>query len=154
MTDQPFAALSAIAAPAILTNACAIMQNGAAMRHNLAITQWREFRASYASGDDKLRDLFVDADTALALAQRRVHLQLSGLWLLHVAVAVFAATTVGGLAGAVLVQGRLIPAPAVIVGIVLTGGAALFLLLAVTALFFAASTCSRALMRLHRATDH
>jgi len=66
--DDPFLPLSFIAGPAILTNACAIMQNGATTRYNLAITQWRDFRASLAAGDDRLAQQYLDAQEAVALA--------------------------------------------------------------------------------------
>lgn len=149
MTDNPFSALSALVAPAILTNACAILQNGATLRYNLAITQWREFRASLAARDDKLQGLFTDPDEAVALAERRVRLQLSGLGMLNVAVALFAATTIGGLAGAFLVQGQWVAPAPVIVAMVLSGGVALALMVAATVLFLQESACGRALMRLH-----
>lgn len=42
MLEDLFASLSFIAGPAILTNASAILQNGATTRYNLAISHWRE----------------------------------------------------------------------------------------------------------------
>lgn len=54
LADNPFVALTFIAGPAVLTNACATLQNGATLRYGLAISQWREFRASIAAGDDRL----------------------------------------------------------------------------------------------------
>ena len=46
--DDPISPLSFVAGAAILANACAVMQNGTTTRYNLAIVQWREFRASLA----------------------------------------------------------------------------------------------------------
>lgn len=37
--DDSFLPLSLIAGPAILTNACVIMQNSASIRYSLAVTQ-------------------------------------------------------------------------------------------------------------------
>jgi hypothetical protein len=44
MVDVPLVPLSFIAGPAVLANACAIMQNGASIRYNLAVQQLRELR--------------------------------------------------------------------------------------------------------------
>ncbi|ADH88561.1 hypothetical protein Snov_1246 [Ancylobacter novellus DSM 506] len=46
MLEDSFASLSFIAGPAILTNASAILQNGATTRYNLAISHRRETRAA------------------------------------------------------------------------------------------------------------
>src|SRR5688572_23470492 len=83
MSYDPFSALTFITGPAILTNACAILQNGATTRYNLAITQWREFQASIAEDENRLFLLFVDPERALLLAERRIHLQLRALGLLN-----------------------------------------------------------------------
>jgi hypothetical protein len=151
MLEDPFAALSFIAGPAILTNASAVLQNGATTRYNLAITQWREFSASRAAGDDRLARQYASPETAIALARRRIGLQLRGLGLLNGAVALFGATTVLGLAGAVLMQARMIPADVVSLTMVTMGLAGLIALLAATATFFLESACGGALLRLHRA---
>ena len=76
MSYDPFSTLTFITGPAILTNACAILQNGVTLRYNLAITQWREFHASLAADDGRLSMLFVDPRRALSLAERRIRLQL------------------------------------------------------------------------------
>ena len=82
MVDNPFVALTFISGPAILTNACAIMQNSATIRYSLAIPQWRELRASLAVHSDLIDGLYADPDAALALAERRIRLPLGGLNLL------------------------------------------------------------------------
>lgn len=88
MFEDPFASLSFIAGPAILTNACAILQNGATTRYNLAIAQWLDFRASVGAGDDRIGLQYADPEAAVVLAGRRVRLQLRGMALLS-ATAIF-----------------------------------------------------------------
>src|SRR5688500_1779374 len=90
LVDNPFVALTFIAGPAVLTNACATLQNSATLRYGSAITQWREFRASMASGDDMLSRQYADVEAALDIAQRRIRLLLRGLDCLYAAVACFA----------------------------------------------------------------
>ncbi|PWC93291.1 hypothetical protein [Azospirillum sp. TSO5] len=92
MFEDPFASLSFIAGPAILTNACAILQNGATTRFNLAIAQWRDFRASVGAGDDRIALQYADPEAAVVLAGRQVRLQLRGMALLNSAVALLSAT--------------------------------------------------------------
>ncbi|MGV6876297.1 hypothetical protein ACUSIJ_26930 [Pseudochelatococcus sp. B33] len=145
-----FTPLSFIAGPAILTSACAILQNGASIRYNLAITQWRDFRASLAAGDDRVAQQYRDTQAALALAEQRIRLLLLGLGHLNAAVALFAATATLGLGGAYLVQWRILPAETVGFVIVSAGSAALLFLLASTLAFFREGACGRALLTLHR----
>lgn len=149
VVGNPFFPLSFIAGPAILTNACAIMQNGATMRYNLAIAQWREFRASLVVGDDKLFSQYADARAAVALAERRIRLQLAGLGFLNAAVALFSATTVLGLAGSFLAQDKYFPADAASLLMVAVGGGGLLFMLASTTTFFLEGACGRALLGLH-----
>lgn len=149
MPYDPFSALSFITGPAILTNACAILQNGATTRYNLAITQWREFRASVAADDDRLSLLYIDPERALSLAERRIHMQLRALGLLNAAVALFAATTVCGLVGAFLVQALSVPSGAVSLVMIVAGGAALAVMLAALGALFREGACSRGMVRLH-----
>ncbi len=150
MIDNPVFPLSFIAGPAILTNACAIMQNGATLRYNLAIAQWREFRASLIARDDRLSAQYADPLAAVTLAERRIRLQLRGLSLLNGAVALFAATSVLGLGGAFLVQVRYFPTETVSRVMAAAGGAGLLFLLAATATFFLEGACGKALLGLHR----
>jgi len=150
MFDDPFSPLSFVAGSAILTNACAIMQNGATVRYNLAVTQWRDFRASVAAGDDRLAQQYHDTRAAVRYAEKRVRLQLRGLGLLNAAVALFAATTVVGLSGAFLVHARILPPAPVDMVMLGASGAALILLLTATVTFFREGACGRALLLLHR----
>jgi hypothetical protein len=150
MFDDPISPLSFVAGAAILANACAIMQNGTTTRYNLAIVQWREFRASLAAPDGGLSGQYTDPEAAAALVERRVRLQLGGLGLLNAAVALFAATAVVGLAGDYLVQARHVAPASVGFPMLIASGAALLLLLASTVSFFRESACGRALLGLHR----
>lgn len=149
MTD-PFAALTFVTGPAILANACATLQNGATTRYHLAIVQWREFRAAIADDDEaRLAQLFVDPRRALALAERRIHLQLRALALLNAGVGLFGATTVSGLIGAALVEALLVPSAAVGLFLLATGGAALAVMLAAVGAMFLEGACGRAMVQLH-----
>jgi hypothetical protein len=149
MPSDAFSALTFITGPAILTNACAILQNGVNIRYNLAITQWREFRASIAEADDRLAHLFVDPNLALSVAERRVHLQLRALGLLNAATALFGAATVCGLIGAFLVHTLWVPAVSVRLLMVAAGGAALATLLGAIVILFLESACGRSMVQLH-----
>jgi hypothetical protein len=149
MTYDPLSSLAFITGPAILTNACAILQNGATMRYNLAVTQWREFRASLAADDGMLSLLFVDPERALSLAERRIRLQLRALGLLNAGVALFGATTVCGLIGDFLVQALSVPSGLVGLVIIVTGSLALAALFAAIGALFVESACGRAMIRLH-----
>lgn len=149
MLETSLSPLTFAAGTAILTNACAIMQNGATTRYSLAITHWRELRAAQAAGEAGLAREYVDADAALGLAERRVRLQLRGLGLINAAVALFAATTVACLAGAGLEQVSDLMAASLRVAVTLAAITALLLLLASTMAFFREGACGRALLALH-----
>lgn len=58
MIDVSLIPLSLIAGPAVLANACAIMQNGASIRYNLAVQHLREFRTSIAAEDGRVATLY------------------------------------------------------------------------------------------------
>lgn len=149
MSYDAFSALSFITGPAILTNACAVLQNGVMTRYNLAVMQWREFRASLAADDGRLSLLYVDPERALSLAERRIHLQLRALVLLNAGVALFAATTVCGLVGALLVEALSMPPRVVRLVMTAAAGAALAVMLAALGTLFREDACSRAMVRLH-----
>lgn len=148
MADSLFATLSLIAGPAVLTNACAIFQNGATMRYGLAIPHWRDLRSSRAHGDGLLGD-FSDPDEVLRLASHRVHLLLASLRYLHLAVALFAVTSVLGLVGALLIATMDAVSRVLTWVIVATGMAGLLLLLAAVLTFSREVQCSRKMLTLH-----
>lgn len=146
MIDNPFVALTFIAGPAILTNACAILQNSATIRYGLAIPQWREFRASIAAGDNLLSLHYSDVDAAIDLAQRRIRLLLRGLDCLYAAVVFFGVSALLGLIGAILAAEERRSLPIwLVVGV---GGVGLGLLLCAMAMFTAESRCARRLLHL------
>jgi len=149
MSYDPFSALTLITGPAILTNACAILQNGATTRYNLAVTQWREFQASFAADEDRLSLLYVDPDRALWLAERRIHLQLRALGLLNVGVALFGATSICGLIGVFLVQALSVPSGAISLFMAAAGSAALAVMLAAISALLIEGACGRDMVRLH-----
>lgn len=136
--------------PTILTNACAVLQNGATARYNLAIAQWRDFRASVAAGDGRVALQYAAPEAAVVLAGRRVRLQLHGMAFLNSAVALFAATTLVGLVGAMLAQFRGRSAGGVALAMAACGIVALLALLGAIATFFFESACGGAPLRLHR----
>jgi len=150
MLEDPSASLSFIAGPAILTNASAILQNGATTRYNLAISHWRETRAGLEMDRQSLAVRYVKPAEALHLIRRRVWLQLNCLGLLNAAVALFAGTTVLGLAAALLARLPNVPADLLMTGMSVAAGIGLATLLAATFALFIESACSAALLRLDR----
>ena len=70
MADIPLVPLSFIAGPAILANACAIMQNGASIRYNLAVQHLREFRTSIAAQDHAASASTIERTQAVMLVVR------------------------------------------------------------------------------------
>ncbi len=149
--DNPFVALTFIAGPAVLTNACATLQNGATIRYGSAITQWREFRASIASGGDLLSRQYADVEAAIRLAQLRIRLLLRALDFLYAAVACFAFGALLGLIGAILTSGgRQILSVWVVIAV---GAVGLALLLCALISFMSESRCTRALLRLQLIRD-
>ena len=150
MLEDPFASLSFIAGPAILTNASAILQNGATTRYNLAISHWRETRAALETDRQSLAVRYVKPAEALHLIRRRVWLQLNCLGLLNAAVALFAGTTVLGLAAALLVRVPNAPADLLMTAMSAAAGIGLAALLAATSTLLIESACSAALLRLDR----
>jgi hypothetical protein len=146
--------LAFIAGPAILANACAILQNGAALRHNLAVAQWRDFHASLVARDERIHALYVDVDRAVRLSERRIRLQLRQTELLLVAACLFGVTSFLALASSLSTSvgaGR--TAAATALGMLATGAAGLALLVAASATFYRETTCVRAMLDLHSALD-
>ena len=148
--DNPFLPLSLIAGPAILTNACAIMQNGAAIRYSLAITHLREFRTSLAAGDDRFAQLYADTPLAARLVERRIALLLMGLNLLYATVGLFGLTTFAALVGAFIAASHPGWAVAAAYAMLGAGGIGLCLLLGAIVSFVRESALGTALMRLHQ----
>lgn len=146
LAGNPYVVLTFIAGPAILTNACATLQNGASMRYGLAISQWREFRTSVAAGDDLLSRYYGDGAAAIAIAERRIRLLLSGLDCLYAAIVTFGVGALVGLTGAMLAAGgRQVLSVWLVIAI---GAAGVTLLLFAMAMFVAESRCARALLGL------
>lgn len=152
--ENPFLPLSLIAGPAILTNACAIMQNSASIRYSLAITQWREFRASIAEGDNKFSALYLDPPMALKMAERRVRRILLGLSLLYIAVAMFGLTTFLALGGALINDTHTGWAARSMQAVFTVGGVGLMSLVGAMVAFLLESSSARAMIGLHPEPDY
>ncbi|MBS7458130.1 hypothetical protein [Coralloluteibacterium stylophorae] len=146
--------LSFIAGPAILANACAILQNGVALRHSLAVAQWRELSAWRSTTDPRLPALYADPVQVLVIARRRLRLQLRQTEMLLVAACLFGLTSliaVVGSSGALSGDGPVIAA--FVVALLTTGGLGLALMVAVSACFVVESLCARRMIRLHAMLD-
>jgi uncharacterized protein DUF2721 len=105
LDPNPFAALSLIVAPAILTNACSVLSMSTSNRLARAVDRARDLAKQLeeppagASGSDSARRL----DELAAVEQRTVML-LGALRSFYVALGAFAAATLVSLLGAVLVR--------------------------------------------------
>jgi hypothetical protein len=149
MSDNPFLPLSFIAGPAILTNATAVLLNGASIRYNLAIGLWRDLQAELHGHSPTTTAAYPDRPQALALANRRAALIVTALTLLYAAVGGFGVSTLAGLAGAMLSEGD----PPAVVGLaklatVASGAFGLVCLLAAAVVFTLESRCTMRLLRL------
>lgn len=150
MTENPIALLSFIAGPAILANACTILQNGAATRHSLAVGQWRDFHASLVAHDQRLPMLYTDPSRILSLSERRIRLQLRQTELLLVAACLFATTSFLALASTMsTLGGAALAATVTAYGMFTAGGLGLALMITATAIFWRESACTREMLSLH-----
>jgi uncharacterized membrane protein len=125
LEPNPFAALSLIVAPAILTNACAVLSMSTGNRLARAVDRARELAkqleepSASASGSESTRRL----DELGAVEQRTVML-LGALRSFYVALGAFAAATLISLLGAVLVRLSGLVVLALEIGAVATGAIA------------------------------
>lgn len=99
---NPFLPLSFIVGPAILTNACTVLLNGASIRYNLAIGLWRDLQAEMQGRELTGATPYADRRRALDVADQRARLIVSGLIMLYAAVGGFGTSALTGLIGAVL----------------------------------------------------
>ncbi|MGC1304814.1 MAG: DUF2721 domain-containing protein [Caulobacteraceae bacterium] len=149
MADNPFLPLSFIAGPAILTNASAVLLNGASIRYNLAIGLWRDLQSDIHGHDSAVAAPYADSREALVLANHRVKLIIRALNLLYYAVGGFGLSTLTGLVGALAIT----TAPLLVVTLakgatVLAGVFALICLLLAAGVFTLESRCTQGLLRL------
>ena len=149
MAENPFLPLSFIAGPAILTNATAVMLNGASIRYNLAIGLWRDLQTELHGRSATVAAAYTDQRRALDLAHRRAVLIVTALNLLYAAVGGFGFSTLTGLAGAMLSGGQ----DASIVGAakvttVAAGGLGLVCVLVAAAVFLLESRCTIRLLHM------
>lgn len=150
LIDNPFQSLTVLAGPAILTNACTIMQNSASIRYTLAVTQWRELRASLTADDERLRSLYTDPARIVALSEQRVRHLLRGLDLLFAAVAMFGVTTFLALCGALFSDTSMSWTRPAMIAMSIVGGIGLAAMVAATVSFCLESATGRSMIRLHR----
>ena len=147
---SPAIIIAFIGGPAILANACAVLQSSATVRHNLSISQWREFNASTASHDQRLSNLYADPDLMILLARRRIRLQLQQTRYLLLAACLFAATSFVALFSAFAAEASLNSLASyssfVMIG---SGVSAVLLMLCATILFYRECNHAERMLSLH-----
>lgn len=144
------ALISFIGGPAIIANACAILQGSAAVRYNLAITQWRELNATAGSNPEKLTSMYSDPVKFAELARARIWLQLGQTRLLMLAAGLFATTSFLALVSAMgaIAESRL--SSGITAGLLMaTGVSAVLLMFTATGKFFRECVCAEKMMALH-----
>ena len=151
MGDIPLVPLSFIAGPAILANACAIMQNGASIRYNLAVQHLREFRTSIVQ-DTKLAILYDDPRKAAGLSEARVLVLLRELELLLAAAWLFALASLMAVGSSILGERQSELAALSTWVTIAVGGVGLALLLGASVGFRSECVCARQLIHLHSRT--
>ena len=151
MGDIPLVPLSFIAGPAILANACAIMQNGASIRYNLAVQHLREFRTSIVQ-DTKLAILYDDPRKAAGLSETRVLVLLRQLELLLAAAWLFALASLMAVGSSILGERQSELAALSTWVTIAVGGVGLALLLGASVGFRSECVCARQLIHLHSRT--
>lgn len=144
------ALISFIGGPAIIANACAILQSGAAVRHNLAVTQWRELNSAAASHPDRLAAMYSDPLKFAELAKVRIWLQLGQTRLLMLAAGLFASTSFLALISAMsaIAESRA-GALAASAMLMATGILAIALMFVATYKFFRECVCAERMMAIH-----
>jgi hypothetical protein len=147
MADNPFLPLSFIAGPAILTNAAAVLLNGASIRYNLAIGLWRDLQAELHGHTAPTTAAYSDRAEALGLANRRAVLIVSALNLLYAALGGFGVSTLAGLGGALLSESSAVADPAKVATIG-AGAFGLACLLGAAVTFILESRCTMRLLKL------
>ena len=151
MVDVPLVPLSFIAGPAVLANACAIMQNGASIRYNLAVQQLRELRTR--AQETTLPSLYEDPRLSAQLSETRELVLLRQLELLLTSAWLFGLTSVLAAVSSTLAERQSeLAAPSIFVTIGF-GGVGLALLLRASLGFRSECMCSRQLVRLHSRTE-
>ena len=149
MADNPFLPLSFIAGPAVLTNATAVLLNGASIRYNLAIGLWRDLQAERLDETSATATPYADHILALHLANQRVRLIVTALVALYAAVGGFGVSTLTGLGGALLGGGGMEPLVDLAkVATVAAGAFAMACILVAAGAFTLESRCTFRLLRL------
>ena len=152
MGDLPLVPLSFIAGPAILANACAIMQNGASIRYNLAVQHLREFRTSIAVQDKTLAILYDDRRKAAGVSEARVLILLRELELLLAAALLFGLASLMAVGSSILAERQSELAALSTWVTIAVDGVGLALLLGASVGFRSECVYSRQLIHLHSRT--
>lgn len=102
MDNNPFAMLTAVVAPAILTNACSVLSLGTANRIARVVDRCRVVMGLQAAGgpDDPHEGSYT---RQLQNLNRRSHMLLRALRLFYSALAMFAGTAIAAIVGSILV---------------------------------------------------
>lgn len=99
--NNPFAALTAVVAPAVLTNACSVLALGTANRVARVVDRTRALNAEIAEMDDSTPG-FEDWLLQLGLLQNRGQLLLRALRLFYAALGLFASAALLSIVGVIL----------------------------------------------------
>jgi len=126
-SDNPFAALSLIVAPAILTNACSVLIMSTSNRFARTVDRTRELARELESSNDFTSPAGTRRLHELTMAEERSLLLLRALRSDYVALSGFASATLASLLGAVLVPigqslaARLLESLALLAGVIAVG---------------------------------
>ena len=99
VANNPFAVLSAVAAPAILTNACSVLALGTANRMARVVDRTRAVMAAIASGQPGR----ASHEAQMVILRVRAKLLLRALRFFYSSLAMFAATALTAIVGSALV---------------------------------------------------
>jgi hypothetical protein len=104
ITDNPYAVLTLIAAPAILTNASSVLALGTSNRFARAVDRQRQLSQMLDSGAAQMDTEILDVRRRqLFLTERRAQLLIAALTRFYTSLGAFAASALVSLIGAVLV---------------------------------------------------
>lgn len=128
ITDNPFAVLTLIAAPAVLTNASSVLALGTSNRFSRAVDRQRQLSAMLESSDSMDADMLDVRRRQLRITEQRALLLIGALTRFYTSLGAFAASALVSLIGAVLVPTGYKPvevsitAAALVAGVVGVGG--------------------------------
>ncbi len=98
VANNPFAILTAIVAPAILTNACSVLSLGTSNRLGRVVDRTRVVAAGIAASKPGSEEL-LEWNSQLRALEQRVHMLLRALRLFYAALGLFASSALISVAG-------------------------------------------------------